>query len=318
MSGSEQKVNEYVERIRGGENKESVTQGLPAFFRDAIEKRLLLEQDRKSEQKEIAIIPPQYSGLDSESLDFIWDIPEYLDPEKTKEEKDRKQRAISYLKRQEEENKQKENQRKEDQKKIEKIREELNLPKKEKPNFGNDEQLEGIYDTMQNIAGGAKDGLRDDFERKVQKYVDEINSGKDKEYVLQGIPEKWRKIVEEKLAGGNSSTEKESKKDFDSLSVSEIESFMKSLPKIPVAEGSRMTIIDPNLLQSKTIRSLHVGDNIYTLYDKYVIAEVLPATAGQNDIGQVNLRLSDGRRVTTNVLMDTYLLEDIRKIYEKI
>ncbi len=41
LSGSEQKVNEYVKRILSGETAEFVMQGLPASFRDAIEKKLL-------------------------------------------------------------------------------------------------------------------------------------------------------------------------------------------------------------------------------------------------------------------------------------
>ncbi len=269
-------------------------------------------------------MPPQYEGLDSESLDFIWDIPEYLDPEKTKSEKERKNRALAYVRVDEEKKKRKEETKRTEQSQIEDLRNKLGatMPNEntEKPDFGGDEQLEGIYNTMTNIAGGAKEGLQNDFERKIQKYVDEIQSGKDKEYVLSGIPEKWRKIVEERLAAESTSLSKEQKevkKNFDSLSDSEVESFMKSLPKVPVAEGSRMTTIDPRLIQSKTIRSLKAGERIYALYDKYVIAEVLPKTVGQNDIGQIRLKLSDGRIIATNVLVDIYKLEDIRKVYEK-
>ncbi len=105
LSGAEQKVNEYVERIDKGESMESVMQGLPSTFRDAIEKKLLAKEQQKDdgfEQKELAIIPPQYEGLDAESLDFIWDVKEYVDPQKTAQEKERKARALAYLKEKEE------------------------------------------------------------------------------------------------------------------------------------------------------------------------------------------------------------------------
>lgn len=40
LPGVEQKINEYVERIKGGENKESIVQGLSPAFVNAIEKAL--------------------------------------------------------------------------------------------------------------------------------------------------------------------------------------------------------------------------------------------------------------------------------------
>lgn len=105
LSGAEQKVNEYVERIDKGESLESVMQGLPSTFRDAIEKKLFAKEQQKNdgfEQKELAVIPPQYEGLDAESLDFIWDVKEYMDPEKTVQEKERKAKALAYLREKEE------------------------------------------------------------------------------------------------------------------------------------------------------------------------------------------------------------------------
>ena len=77
-----------------------------------------------------------------------------------------------------------------------------------------------------------------------------------------------------------------------------------------------MTIIDTKLLQSKTIRNLSPGDRVYTLKDTYITAEVLPPDPTQADIGQIRLKLHDGSIWKTNVIMDTYLLEDIRRIYE--
>ena len=229
LSGSEQKINEYADRIRNGEDAGKVMEGLGSLMRDSIEKKLLEQKTSVGTEKDLAIIPPQYEGLDSETLDFIWDVPEYLDPEKTKQEKERKARALTYLKEREENIKQKEKRKLEDVKEIEEIREGLGLSKKEKPDFRGDEQLEGIYDTMQNIAGGAKEGLQEDVERKIQKYIDEIKSGKNKEYVLQGIPERWKNLVEDRLVSEKIGIEqKETKKNFDSLSDMEIESFMKS------------------------------------------------------------------------------------------
>lgn len=153
LPGSQQKINEYAERIRNGEDAGKVMEGLGSFMRDAIEKKLL--QKENSQNIEIG-------------------------------EEDLKIQI-----------------RLEDEKKIEEIRGRLGLSEKEKPNFEGDEQLEGIYNTMQNIAGGAKEGLQEDVERKIQKYIDEIGSGKNKEYVLQGLPEKWKSIVEERLEEKN-------------------------------------------------------------------------------------------------------------------
>ncbi len=107
-SGSEQKIQEYIARIKAGESKDSILQGLPPSFVSGIETGLgqpenlseSLENENPYQQEEIKI-PPQYEGLDSETLDFIWTIPEYIDPEKNKREKYRKQKAIDFLKQQE-------------------------------------------------------------------------------------------------------------------------------------------------------------------------------------------------------------------------
>ena len=66
------KVAEYIQRIRDGESKESILQGLsPSFVRD-IEKGIadtaLVETDPAS------LIPPQYKGMSAEALEEIWDI----------------------------------------------------------------------------------------------------------------------------------------------------------------------------------------------------------------------------------------------------
>lgn len=102
MSGSEQKVQEYIKRLRDGESKNSIMQGLPTSFKTAIEAGLGNVEGKKAttiEREDDLGIPPQYKGLDPDVLDFIWTVPEYIDPEKTKIEKDKRQTAIDTLRR---------------------------------------------------------------------------------------------------------------------------------------------------------------------------------------------------------------------------
>lgn len=54
--------------------------------------------DRQSSEIEV---PPQYKGMDADTLEFAWTIPEYVDPEKTKNEKARKQKVIAMLRQKE-------------------------------------------------------------------------------------------------------------------------------------------------------------------------------------------------------------------------
>lgn len=96
VSAGEKKVLEYVERIKAGESKETVLEGLPDSFKSSINERL----ERGSEAS-VAEIPPQYEGMNSEMVEFIWDIPEYLDPQKTKREYERKERALDALRKRE-------------------------------------------------------------------------------------------------------------------------------------------------------------------------------------------------------------------------
>lgn len=78
------KVDEYVDRIKAGESKESILQGLSESFVSAIENKLELERKPESESiektDENVSIPPQYKDIDSEILEDIWIIPEYVDP----------------------------------------------------------------------------------------------------------------------------------------------------------------------------------------------------------------------------------------------
>jgi len=103
LSAGEQKVEEYVKRItEEGESKESIYQGLTPFFISSIEEKLndgLLQQ----EQVTLDDVPPQYKGMHSEALDFIWDIPEYADIGKTERLRERKKKILTLLRQKESE-----------------------------------------------------------------------------------------------------------------------------------------------------------------------------------------------------------------------
>ena len=128
LPGAEQKIEEYVNRIKNGESKDSIFQGLPESFKSGIEKRLNKTSEEKQEQG-ISEIPAQYRGLDSETLDFIWTFPEYVDQEKTKELKEKKARALAALREKESAEKGKEERHQSDQQKIAELREQLGVTK---------------------------------------------------------------------------------------------------------------------------------------------------------------------------------------------
>lgn len=128
LPGAEQKIEEYVNRIKNGESKDSIFQGLPESFKSGIEKRLNKTSEEKQEQG-ISEIPAQYRGLDSETLDFIWTFPEYVDQEKTKELKEEKARALAALREKESAEKGKEERHQSDQQKIAELREQLGVTK---------------------------------------------------------------------------------------------------------------------------------------------------------------------------------------------
>ncbi len=52
LFSGEQKVNEYIERIKGGESKDLILEGLPPSFRSAIEKGIQGEEPSQEEEKE--------------------------------------------------------------------------------------------------------------------------------------------------------------------------------------------------------------------------------------------------------------------------
>ena len=131
-SAGEKKVDEYVARIRGDENNapqsaDDVLKDLPPIFQESIRKKLEEVPVESSAEKPALIVPPQYDGMTAEAVEFIWVIPEYLDLEKTKSEKERKQRAIEYLKKKESTIKVTEERSKEDQRKVDAIAESLGI-----------------------------------------------------------------------------------------------------------------------------------------------------------------------------------------------
>lgn len=140
LSGSEQKINEYVSRIQNGESKESIMQGLPLSFAAGIEAGLnSAEKDSKffedKGEDANAKVPPQYEGLDADTLDFIWTIPEYIDSEKTKFEKERKQMVIDTLRKREAIGGISQERKLADEVRIEEIRKDLGI--------GSDAQVQG-------------------------------------------------------------------------------------------------------------------------------------------------------------------------------
>jgi hypothetical protein len=104
LPGVQKKIDEYVNRIKNGESKESIFQGLPMSFRTAIDEDLVgwtpesAEQFGGNESIKNAIdkIPSKWSSLvhDPELLDEMWTMPEYIDNEKNAQMKAVKAEAI--------------------------------------------------------------------------------------------------------------------------------------------------------------------------------------------------------------------------------
>ncbi len=242
-----QKIEEYVNRIKGGESKDSIFQGIPESWKSEINQKLI-ETVRENPKYGLDEIPNQYKGLDSESLDFIWTSPQYIDEEKNKAFKEKKEQVLSALREKEAAETVKAERYEADQKKITELREQLgitkplektktqenNLLQKRVVGYDDEEHRKavGIYNTMVDIAAGMSEGLKEDFKQKVQKYVDEIHSGKDREFVLQGLPDAWKQVIEEELR----KTEQENLESIESK---------KNLPPINYIE----VVIDDDYMQ---------------------------------------------------------------------
>jgi len=126
LTGGEQKIEEYVNRIKNGESKDSIFQELPESFKSGIEKRLA-EPVREKVESGIDEIPQQYRGLDSETLDFIWTFPEYIDQEKTNALKEKKAKVLVLLREKESSEIKKEERHQSNQKKIEELVSQLGI-----------------------------------------------------------------------------------------------------------------------------------------------------------------------------------------------
>ncbi len=134
LLGAEQKVQEYINRILNGESKDSVLDGLSPSFIDAIEKGIKDEKNKEIiTQDENFDIPPQYKGLNSETLDFIWVIPEYTDSEKTKSEKEKRAKVLKNLRQKETKELEKNERMSSDKESIEEIKNELGVSTMKKP-----------------------------------------------------------------------------------------------------------------------------------------------------------------------------------------
>jgi len=136
LSGSEQKIQEYISRIKGGESKDLILQGLSPSFVAGIEAGMnesentiesKMEEDRAVEQNKELSVPPQYEGLDADTLEFIWTIPEYIHTEKTKREKERKQKVIDYLRKKESSERETQQKKLADDVKVEQIQKDLGI-----------------------------------------------------------------------------------------------------------------------------------------------------------------------------------------------
>jgi hypothetical protein len=106
LGGAQEKIQEYVSRLKAGESRDSLMQGLPPSFVAGIEAAMHESEDTPeapTEKTEIIpsendiAIPLQYKNLNADALEIIWTIPEYIDSEKTATERKRKGDAIAML-----------------------------------------------------------------------------------------------------------------------------------------------------------------------------------------------------------------------------
>lgn len=132
LSAGELKIFEYVERIQKGESKEEIFKDLPRGFIRSIEEKLGSSEGDKIEQPEENIttednIPTQYEGLPAEIVEELWTIPIYVDSEKTKQENQKKQQVIVFLKQKEKSRAEKEEKQTEEQERVEEIKGDLGI-----------------------------------------------------------------------------------------------------------------------------------------------------------------------------------------------
>lgn len=189
INGGEQKIQEYIDRIKNGESKDYILKDLPTSFIAGIEAGLnpsqSIELELKSPEQTEINIPPQYKGLDSDTLDFIWTIPEYTDQEKTKSEKKKKQEAINFLKQQESQDdfdieEQKINLKNEAE--IKQIREEINNSPKE-----NNIEPKSENEAINSLVGSVTEGRRREVVDLYNKWLKDFNNPDSKKALISGL-----------------------------------------------------------------------------------------------------------------------------------
>ncbi|MEA2065006.1 MAG: hypothetical protein U9O66_01775 [Patescibacteria group bacterium] len=107
-------------------------------------------------------IPPQYDGLPSEVVEELWDKKIYVDPEKTKAEKIRREQAIQKIKDQEEANK---------------IRKEIGIPAQDI----NDDNLLSPEETQGDDAENFESKIKDKYRKYAKEYYTKIQKTTDEE-----------------------------------------------------------------------------------------------------------------------------------------
>lgn len=206
---AQKKVDEYIQRIKNGESKESILRDVPLSFTTAIEKGL--------NENPLDAVPSKWKPLvhEPDLLEEMWTIPEYVDEAKNTEMKKVRALAIAEARAQLENSK---NAHAEELKKInheiqiEEMREKLEIEgadvnktrekiQKKQYEWDNEEHKHGvdIYNQLVNLANGLAEGFASNFIEKVAQYGEEIKNGAPKERVLQGATKTMVTAVEEYL-----------------------------------------------------------------------------------------------------------------------
>ncbi len=186
-SGAKQKIQEYIARIKAGESKDSILKGLSPSFVAGIEEGLSAPKNtaesegagnETGERVGVALIPPQYEGLDADTLEFIWTVPEYIDPEKTRSEKERKQKAVDALRKKESDKTEAQKNLIKDELKMEQIRKDLGI--------GTEEALAGKQQELASLGNNESD--RNHLISGLVKYVSEGR--------IQAVKELYKNLYE--------------------------------------------------------------------------------------------------------------------------
>jgi len=173
INGGEQKIQEYIDRIKNGESKDYILKDLPTSFIAGIEAGLnpsqSIELELKSPKQTEINIPPQYKGLDSDTLDFIWTIPEYTDQEKTESEKKKKQEAINFLKQHE-------------------SQDDFNI-EEQKINLKNEAEIEKVREEIASSSENSNEAKSEN--KEINSLVDSVTQGRRREVI--DLYNKWLK-----------------------------------------------------------------------------------------------------------------------------